>query len=68
MITKSLGLVSCLLLHQFLAKETRNRIWGPEETLFECSPGVGREEWPPNAVVVHLNQVLQYFNFSVLNV
>ena len=34
---------------------------GPEETLFEHSPGVGREERPPNTVVVQLNQVLQYF-------
>ena len=34
---------------------------GPEETLFECSPGVGREEQPPNVVVVQLNQVLLSF-------
>ena len=40
---------------------------GPEETMFERSPGVGREEWPPNDVVVQLNQVLQSFCFTVLN-
>ena len=34
---------------------------GPEETMFECSLGVGREERPPNVVVVQLNQVLQSF-------
>ena len=49
-----------------LAKETRNRLGGLEETLFEHSPRVGREEWPPNAVVVYINQVLQYFYFTVL--
>ena len=38
-----------------------NRLGGPEEALFERSPGVGREERPPNAVVVHPNQVLQSF-------
>ena len=68
MITKSFGLVSCLLLHQFSAKETRNRLVGLEEMLFERSPGVGREERPPNVVVVQLNQVLQSFNFTMLNV
>ena len=36
---------------------------GPEEALFGRSPGVGREEQPPNAVVVKLNQVLQSFWF-----
>ena len=57
-------LVSCLLLHQFPAKETRNKLGGPEETLFERSLGVGREEGPPNVVVVQLKQVLQSFYFS----
>ena len=60
-------LASCLLLHQFSAKETRNKLGGPEETLFERSPGVGREERPSNVVVVQLNQVLQSFCFTVLN-
>ena len=45
-----------------------NRLGGPEETLFEHSPEVGREEWPPNVVVVQLNQVLQSFYFIMLNV
>ena len=31
----------------------QSKIGGPEESLFECSPGVGREERPPIAVVVH---------------
>ena len=57
-----------LLLHQFSARDTRNRLGGLEETLFECSLGVGKEERPPNVVVVQLNQVLQCFNFTVLNV
>ena len=34
---------------------------GPKKTLFERSLGVGREERPPNTVVVHPNQVLQSF-------
>ena len=40
---------------------------GPEETLFERSPGVGRKERPPNVVFVQLNQVLQSFCFNVLD-
>ena len=58
MITESLDQSIVFLLHQFSSKETRNRLGGPEEVLFEHSPGVGRGERPPNAVVVHLNQVL----------
>ena len=30
----------------------QSKLGGPEESLFECSPGVGREERPPIAVVV----------------
>ena len=41
---------------------------GPKNSLFERSPGVGREERPPNGVVVQLKQVLQFFIFTVLNV
>ena len=55
------------MLHSFLAKKTRNRLRGPEGALFERSPKVGREERPPDAVVVHLNQVLQSFCFTVLD-
>ena len=50
-----------------LSQKTRNRLGGPEETLFERSLGVGREEWPPNAVVVQLNQVLQSFCSTMLD-
>ena len=32
----------------------QNRLEGPENLLFEHSPGVGREEWPPIAVVIQL--------------
>ena len=55
------------MLHQFSAKKTRNRLGGPEEALFGRFPGVGREEQLPNTVVVQLNQVLQYFCFTMLN-
>ena len=30
----------------------QSKLGGPEESLFECSLGVGREEQPPIAVVV----------------
>ena len=49
------------MLHQFSAKKTKNKLGGSEEALFECSQRVGREEWPPNAVVLYPNQVLHYF-------
>ena len=49
------------MFHQFSTKKTRNMLEGPEEALFERSPGVGREERPPNVVVVYPNQVLHYF-------
>ena len=58
MINESFDLFIVCLIHQFLAKKTKNRLGGLEEALFECSPGVGREEQPSNAIVVHLNQVL----------
>ena len=32
----------------------QNRLGGPEKALFECSPGIGREEWSPIAVVDQL--------------
>ena len=31
----------------------QSKLGGPEKSLSERSPGVGREEWPPIAVVVH---------------
>ena len=55
------------MLHQFSSKKTKNMLEGPEEALFERSPGVGREERPPNVVVVQLNQVLKSFCFTMLN-
>ena len=40
----------------------QSKLGGPEEPLSERSPGVGREEWPPIAVVVHsLNRFCNYF-------
>ena len=42
-----------------------NRIGGPEEALFENSPGVGREERPPNVVGVRPNQVLHSLFYCV---
>ena len=32
----------------------QNKLKGPENSLFEHFPGVGREEWPPIAVVVQV--------------
>ena len=49
------------MLHQFSAKNTKNRLGGPKEGLFDRSLGVGREKQPPNIVVFYPNQVLQYF-------
>ena len=31
----------------------QSKLGGPEKSLFESSPGIGREERPPIAVVVH---------------
>ena len=43
------------------------KLEGTEESLFERSPGVGREEQPPNVVIVYPNQVLHYYVFIVLD-
>ena len=59
--TESLDQSIVCMLHQFSAKKTRNKLGGPEEALFELSLGVGREERPPNAVVVYPKKVLHYF-------
>ena len=67
MFSQSLDLSIVCMLDQFSTKKTRNRLGDPEVALFERSLGVGREERPPNAVVVQLNQVLQSFCFTVLN-
>ena len=34
----------------------QSKLRGPEESLFEHSPGVGREEQPPIAVVVQVQE------------
>ena len=36
----------------------QSKLEGPEEPLFKRSPGIGREEQPPIAVVVQVQQVL----------
>ena len=36
----------------------QSKLGDPEESLFERSPGVGREEWPPIVVVVQVQQIL----------
>ena len=42
----------------------QSKLGGPEKSLSERSPGVGREEQPPIAVVVHsLKQVLSFIFF-----
>ena len=47
----------------------QSKLGGPKESLFERSPGVGREEQPPIAVVVQAQeQVLLFINFCVLPV
>ena len=39
----------------------QSKLGGPEESLFERSPGVGREERPPIAVVVTVpEQILSF--------
>ena len=40
----------------------QSKLGGPEKSLSECSPGIGREERPPIAVVVHsLNRFCYLF-------
>ena len=44
------------------SKGDQSKLEGPEKSLSECSPGVGREERPPIAVVVHsLNRFCHLF-------
>ena len=68
MIIESLDQYFVCLLHRFSAKNTKNMLGGTKKALFEHSLGVGREEQPPNAIVVPLIQVLQSSYFIVLNV
>ena len=45
----------------------QSKLGGPEKSLFECSPGVRREEWLPIVVVIQLKrQVPLSFNFCVI--
>ena len=50
-------ILSLRLVFDFAAPSSiqgdQNKLGGPEKSLSERSPGVGREEWPPIDVVVH---------------
>ena len=47
----------------------QSKLRGPEESLFEGSPGVGREDWPPIAVVVQApEQVLPSNSLCLITV
>ena len=59
-------ILSLKLVSDFAAPSSRqgdqSKLGGPEKSLFERSPGVGREEWPPIVVVVHsLNRFCHLF-------
>ena len=41
------------MLHLVPIQGDQIELGGPEKSLFERSPGIGREEQPPIAVVVH---------------
>ena len=45
----------------------QSKLRGPEESLFECSPRVGREERPPIAVIVHSFNKFCHLTILVLN-
>ena len=46
----------------------QSKLGGPEESLFERSLGIGREEWPPIVVVVQAqDQVLSSNNLCFNN-
>ena len=51
----SLKTSALLIAPPISSQGDQNRLEGLEKSLFERSPGVGREERPPNAVVVQLN-------------
>ena len=45
----------------------QSKLGGPEESLFERSPGVGREEWPPIAdFCPRLKQVLSLSTYVLI--
>ena len=49
----------------------QSKLGGPEESLFERSPGIGREERPPIAVVVQVQEsgfaIYKYFVFVYIS-
>ena len=51
-------ILSLKLVSDFAAPSSsqgdQSKLGGPEKSLSENSPGVGREEWPPIVVVVHI--------------
>ena len=56
-----------ILLHLVPSQGDQSKLGGPEKSLSERSPGIGREERPPIVVVVHsLKQVLSivFFQFT----
>ena len=60
-------ILSLRLLFNFPAPSSsqgdQSKLGGPKKSLSERSPGVGREERPPIAVVVHnLKQVLSFIS------
>ena len=50
----SLRIGTLLIAPPSSSQADQNRLRGPEKSLFERSPGVGREERPPIDVVVQL--------------
>ena len=46
----------------------QSKLGGPEESLFECPPGVGREERPPIAVVVQAQEQVLPSNNLCFNI
>ena len=55
-----------VLLHLVPSQGDQSKLGGPEKSLSERSPGIGREERPPIAVVVHslTGSAIHFFMFS----
>ena len=45
----------------------QSKLGGPEESLFECSPGIGSEERPPIAIVVQAQEQVLSSNSPCFN-
>ena len=45
----------------------QSKLGGPEKSLFERSPGIGREEWPPIVVVVQSLNRFYYLSVFVFS-